>query len=262
MPSLGQELKKIREERGVSLRQISDATHIGMRFLQAIESDSYDALPGGIFTRSFVRKYANYVGLDEGQVLARYDQQVADLGGEAPKTPAPRYEDFEVRNSSGGSLRLVLPVLLLLGILLYFTYQYIQKQAAGSGGPESNPAALAQTPTPPPTATPEAAPSPTPPASPAVSPSPAGALRLQLTARDGACWVKVKADEDEAVTRTLQQGDTADFVASEKLLLHLGNLPAVSVTLNGRPVKLTPTRGRTVVEDMVITKDNYQKFIE
>ena len=88
MPSLGEELRKAREERGITLRTISDATHIGMRFLQAIESDTYNQLPGGIFNRSFVRLFARQVGLDEEQVVARYDQQAAENVAEPQKTSA------------------------------------------------------------------------------------------------------------------------------------------------------------------------------
>ena len=63
--SLGQELKRAREERGVALRDIATSTHIGVRFLQAIEGDDYKILPGGVFNRAFVRKFAKQVGYDE-----------------------------------------------------------------------------------------------------------------------------------------------------------------------------------------------------
>ena len=56
--------------RGVSLEEISAATKISIRFLQAIENEELSKLPGGIFTRSFVRTYARYLGLDEERVLA------------------------------------------------------------------------------------------------------------------------------------------------------------------------------------------------
>jgi len=284
MPSLGQELKQLREDKGISLRQISDATHIGMRFLQAIESDSFDALPGGIFNRSFVRKYAKYIGVDEEQVLARYDHQVAEQPIEQPKTPSLRYEDFENRSSSTGSLKVVIPLLLLLGAGLYFTYRYINTHAAGQTEPQ---AAESATPSPSPAATAspgesgaagEASPSPAAAgagadggASPAAagagaSPSPSTAaaaspLRLRVTATNSSCWINITTDDSKEVKRTLQLGESQEFVASDKIDVHLGNVTAVSATLNGKPMKLTVTRSKTVLED-VITKDNYQKFIQ
>ena len=86
----------MREERSISLHQIADATHIGVRFLQAIENDSYDILPGGIFNRAFVRKFAKYVGMDEEQALALYERQLEELGGEEiPRSNYLRSEEFE-----------------------------------------------------------------------------------------------------------------------------------------------------------------------
>jgi cytoskeleton protein RodZ len=76
MTGFGEHLRREREMRGVSLKEISAATKISIRFLQAIENEELAKLPGGIFTRSFVRTYARYLGLDEERVLA--DCQLAD----------------------------------------------------------------------------------------------------------------------------------------------------------------------------------------
>jgi cytoskeleton protein RodZ len=279
MPSLGQELKQLREDKGISLRQISDATHIGMRFLQAIESDSFDALPGGIFNRSFVRKYAKYIGIDEEQALARYDHQVAEQPIEQPKPSQLRYQDFENRSTSAGSLKVVIPLLLLLGAGLYFTYRYINTHAAGQTEASSE-ATVAPSPMPADGATPsatgegnagEASPSPSAADGTAAAeasgtpgtraPGDVSQLRLQVTATNNSCWINIKMDDTKEVKKTLQLGETQEFVASDKIELHLGNVTAVSAKLNGRPMKLTPTRSKTVIED-VITKDNYQKFVQ
>jgi cytoskeletal protein RodZ len=69
MPTLGEELRQKREQRGVTLAEISEATRIGTRFLKAIETDSFSILPGGIFTRSFIRAYAKYVGMNEDEAI-------------------------------------------------------------------------------------------------------------------------------------------------------------------------------------------------
>src|SRR5439155_841481 len=63
MASFGENLRRERELRGVDLREIANATKISVRFLQALEQDRVDVLPGGIFPRSFVRQYAKYLGL-------------------------------------------------------------------------------------------------------------------------------------------------------------------------------------------------------
>src|SRR6185369_7671648 len=83
MPTLGEELKRRREERDITLADISEATRIGTRFLKAIETDNYSVLPGGIFTRSFIRAYAKQVGMDEDESISLYQQQVTGVTAEA-----------------------------------------------------------------------------------------------------------------------------------------------------------------------------------
>lgn len=58
--------------RGVSLEEISVATRISTRFLQALEADQWDQLPGGVFNRGFIRSVARYLGLDEESLVAEY----------------------------------------------------------------------------------------------------------------------------------------------------------------------------------------------
>lgn len=82
MPTLGEELKRRREERNIALSDISEATRIGIRFLKAIETDSYSVLPGGIFTRSFIRAYAKEVGMSEDEAISLYNQQTAPPAAE------------------------------------------------------------------------------------------------------------------------------------------------------------------------------------
>ncbi|MGH9452701.1 MAG: RodZ domain-containing protein [Terriglobia bacterium] len=72
MGSFGENLRREREMRGVTLKEISDSTKISIRFLECLEGEEFSKLPGGIFTRSFIRCYANYLGLDAEQVLAEY----------------------------------------------------------------------------------------------------------------------------------------------------------------------------------------------
>src|SRR5579863_2566159 len=72
MPSFGENLKREREMRGVSLEEMSETTKISVRLLRALEQDHFAELPGGVFTRSFIRAYAQYLGLDEEHVLSEY----------------------------------------------------------------------------------------------------------------------------------------------------------------------------------------------
>jgi cytoskeleton protein RodZ len=70
--SFGEHLRREREMRGVSLEEISAATRISTRFLEAIEKDQWDQLPGGVFNRGFIRSIARFLGLDEDSLVAEY----------------------------------------------------------------------------------------------------------------------------------------------------------------------------------------------
>ena len=77
MVSIGEELKREREYREISLREISDATKINIRMLEAIEKDNFTALPGGIFNRNFIRAYAQFIGLDPEVMIRKYQVQTS-----------------------------------------------------------------------------------------------------------------------------------------------------------------------------------------
>jgi cytoskeletal protein RodZ len=70
------DLARFRKRAGVSLEQIAQSTKISSRFLQAIEEERFDQLPGGIFSTSYLRQYAAAIGYDEDALLAFYKQKM------------------------------------------------------------------------------------------------------------------------------------------------------------------------------------------
>src|SRR5207302_4476162 len=80
--SFGARLKREREQRGVTLDDIAFSTKIGKRFLTALEEEHFEQLPGGIFSKGFVRAYTCHLGIDEEQAIADY------LSATAPSSPS------------------------------------------------------------------------------------------------------------------------------------------------------------------------------
>ena len=267
MPTLGEELKRLREDKGLSFREVSAATHIGSRFLQAIEADSYSILPGGIFNRGFVRSYARYVGLDEEQALVLYNQQLEAQGGDAPRTTAPSWDGIEENPSSPwGTIALIVIILLVLSAGVYAAYRWFKGEAATSqivGVPPLPTATLTISPTPEMTASPSATVVESSP-SPGITTSSAlpltGNLQVKIQVGENQCWLKVKSDANPAAEGTLNPGDVREFAASEKMVMSFGNAVGITATLNGRPMKLPLTKG--VSSYVVLTKDNYQTFLQ
>src|SRR5688572_4599762 len=77
MASFGEELKRERELRDISLKEISEATKISIRFLEALEQDNYDVLPGGVFNRGFIRAYARFIGVDGEEMVNAYLHEIS-----------------------------------------------------------------------------------------------------------------------------------------------------------------------------------------
>jgi transcriptional regulator with XRE-family HTH domain len=110
--NFGERLKRERELREVTLEEITQATRIGSRFLEALENEDWDKLPGGVFNRGFVRSIAHYLGLDEEAFLGEYDLAHAAHADQMAQKHALKIEDRIPPTP------LWIPVALVLGILL------------------------------------------------------------------------------------------------------------------------------------------------
>ena len=132
MGSFGENLKREREARGITLEEISRQTKIGVRQLKAIEDEQLDQLPGGIFNKSFVRQYARYLGLDEARVISEYLQAVGPIS-DAPLGPVNVVSEEKGLSAGGGYLRLIVTA-VFVGIALvavtYGIYQFTEHRAS------------------------------------------------------------------------------------------------------------------------------------
>jgi len=147
MSAFGENLRREREMRGVSLEEISSATKISIRFLEAIEREDFSKLPGGIFSRSFIRSYARYLGLDEERAVAEY--QLA----------AHPQVDFDLHRMPAGSARASRPpsrtplIATLVAVVLlaggYVLFRYSRRAAEAPAPPPPVPQATVKPPAPP-----------------------------------------------------------------------------------------------------------------
>ncbi len=283
MASFGENLKREREMRGVTLQEISAATKISVRLLEALETENFEQLPGGIFTRSFIRAYAKYLGLDDEQVMAEYHLAVPaksdfDLTRLAVSKPESKRE---------GSHAPVI-ALLLAGVLLvagYFLYRYSRRASEPSvsiptpNPPISTPAPTAPTPeasAPSPAAVPpekspmamtEPGPTTAPvgtttgtttaaPPAPLVIPQLDAGLTLQVAATERS-WVAVDADRKTVLQRVLNPGEVETLKAKDSFDVTTGNALGIVLTLNGETLKPLGRRGE--VKSVHLTRDDVKK---
>lgn len=76
MTSIGETLRRERVRRNLGLGQIASETKISAKLLEAIEAEEFDKLPGGVFARSFVRQYAQVLGLDAAELVSELDRKL------------------------------------------------------------------------------------------------------------------------------------------------------------------------------------------
>ena len=138
MGSFGDRLKKEREQRSITLDDISLSTKIGTRMLRALEEEKFDQLPGGIFNKGFVRAYARHVGLDEEQTLADYmealgeSQMPVSPETEVAAKPEVVAERRPVAHTGAGSATSEIPwgmlaLLLMLVVLAFASWSYYHR---------------------------------------------------------------------------------------------------------------------------------------
>lgn len=216
MATFGENLKHERQLRGIALREVAETTKISVRFLEAIENDRLDLLPGGLFPRSFVRQYASHLGLDAERVVADFLCQLGEP--DQPPVAAPPPPSFSLRRAAFWSL----PLGLLLSLIV------VRQIGAGRSQP-----VVAAAPN---QAAPQSLPTDRvfPPPSSALPPPPAAeGLALGLRARES-CWVEVEADGVKVLAGVLTAGETRKLRAKRELVLSVGNAGGLEVSVNGR----------------------------
>jgi cytoskeletal protein RodZ len=290
-------LKAAREKRGVSLGHISTATKISVAALEALERNDISRLPGGIFSRAFVRSYALQVGLDPEATIGRFVEQFPEVAVPAGHAAAEQQEQEERHDSNQQTaatfVRLIAISVPIVAALLYFgTVARRGSETPGAGTPPVTvdqsppvvPAQPAPTPAPPPPSVPQAT-AQAPPASAASSPAaperaPAAAPSSAAAANTGSvsaalpdpservtvavvatgpCWVSAIVDGERVVSREFQTGERMAFEVGRSVVLTAGDAAALAVTINGEDARPLGTSGQVVT--VRVTPANFKEYL-
>ena len=253
MPNFGANFKKARESKGIPLDRISGETRISTRFLQAIENEDFQLLPGGIFNRGFIRTYAECLGLDPEQAIADYEK-LAEVG--EPSQPVVA-ASAPARKTNQQLYPVAIGALILLIVIFYIVTRdsgTTPETASLPTAPISQSATPATQPAPEPEV---AAAVPEPAASSAPAPS-RDTLTLDVEAKE-TTWIKVMADGKSILPgEILEPGATRRFTAETSIEIAIGNAAGLSLKLNNLPVKSIGGSGQ--VRQLVITPQNLKDF--
>lgn len=123
---VGNILKKAREKRGLDLSQVEKRLKIRKKYLEALEQENWDILPGEVFLRGFLQKYAKFLGLDAQKILELYKRErvIQEKIEEKTSSKIPQPINSPKIVITPRFLAIVFGILVFLGIFGYITYQF------------------------------------------------------------------------------------------------------------------------------------------
>ncbi len=231
-PSFGDELRRERIVREVSLEEISAATKISLRLLSALESGDLAKLPAPVFIRGFIRAYCLHLGLDPVEKINTYLADVRPNAGPPPiaSRPGSGSRFLRGRRSTAGTiLGGVTAVLLLLGwiaspehhrpkVVRPSPLSRIEPVSFKNVAPSNEPTPLIREDAP----APEAAIEKT-------------GVDLVLES-DEPSWIEISADGEKVYGGMMSAGESRTFEAKKTFCVTLGNAGGVRVSVDGRPL--------------------------
>jgi cytoskeleton protein RodZ len=240
MSELGRRLHEAREARGLTPAELEAATRVRQKFILDLESGQFSDLPPAIYVRGQLRTLAAFLGLDPGELIALYEEEVPAV----EPSPPPQILAQPLVPPRRFDPELFVGIVLLVAVVAVLGWvfrSYIQPLADATPTPTLT-LTLQATATPTetllPTATetlPPPSVTPRPTDTPSITPSPTsavGAILLTVTITDTS-WVRVLADGDQVFQGTVQPGESQTWGARQAIAIRVGNAGGVKVTVNG-----------------------------
>jgi transcriptional regulator with XRE-family HTH domain len=217
MNSVGDALRSGRLRRGLKLEEVAAETKVRRHFLEAMENDQFDRLPGNFFALSFLRQYAHTLGLDEDELIRSFQQEFA-MAPEPLPAPAPR------RPTSWPPQALIWLTVGMLALAgLYYSWhtgqgtasRVIENLNSKSGAVRARLPAVAN--------------------DTGAVPGGPRVMRVAFSAIEPV-WMSVSSDGVQTYSGMLEGQQSKELDASRIMRVLVGNAGGLSITLNGKPV--------------------------
>lgn len=277
MQGIGEILRKTREAKGISLEEVSEATKIRRKYLEAIEQEEFQSLPGEVYARGFVTAYLKYLDIKERPDVVEIMQQKPKIQPQEPahvedekekerqtrvsrkaaqehkrkQMPPASFEEKPLSKKSSLIILLsVVAIILLLALQWVYTksqqdqlppdnqVQQGEQQPDQQQEGDGQPQDGDQTQEPPATQQEPAAPV-------------YDGLEMHLEILDvnagstDQCWMQMIVDGQKTEV-TMSEGQTQDLKATDSIQLNLGNAGVVKVTINGQDLGVLGKQGQVV----------------
>ena len=250
MEKIGEALQKARLEKGFTFEQIASDTKIQQRYLEAMEKEEWDVLPGQVYLKSFFKKYCRYLGLSEQSYLVQLMNE-----NKTNVTPKSRPKKVEIVVSPQLKTRMILGI---IAVLLLFTTSYFYKQYlalpdlpnitenTGAHTDASNDLVLPEEDEKEPDTV--------------LEPEVIESMSLALKCVDSQCWVRVRDGENKIIYQgNMVQDQELQFDDLQKFTLRLGNARCIQASINGKEMG---SFDKMVVTKTYILENNEIKEVE
>lgn len=264
MASFGDELRRERELRDISLKEISESTNIPIRFLEALEQNNFSILPGGAYTRGFIRSYAKHIGVNIEETVDAYQLERDRQDGARPGEPKRETEiatGGEKPAKGGPAGLLVGSAVVIAGAIIGLIYWLgaANARTSAEGNETSAHVAALKAKVKKAGALPASPTESSPPASASVAgevvppptsvegPAPAPAVERLVRVRAlETTWVRLTCAGEVQFQGDLWVGSERHFPCREPMLLSAGNGGAIECSVDTAGLQFLGDRGETV----------------
>ncbi len=266
--SLGDFLRRRRQDRDLSLEDVAEKTKIHVRYLTAIEEDKDADLPGQVYKELFLKSYCDFLGVSIDELLLRLPEREPlppeEEGAEPPPpakrpqyspSPAAPSELAAQKNGSGrrflvATLSVLIIVLAIVAVQIYRGELFNEPQLPAPVAPAKKPELKPE---------------------PIIADSSGADTLSSVPARQeminllmvgrGECWIEVSIDGDSSFSEIMKPQDTLWLAMQDSISFKLGRANNVDVWCNALPLALTAADDGTV-RTFTLTRSNYRNFVD
>lgn len=221
--------------KGISLEAAEESTKIRRKYLEAMENDNFDVLPGKVYVKGFIKNYATFLGLNGNSMVSAYEEMV-------PAVPAEKEDERQaekltrIEKPSGRGILKIAAGLVLAGLAFYIYMPSLMGTAKDKMVPDrtENKTTTQEK------ATEEKAQN---------KQTARQGVNMVLNVTDNRSWMYVEVDGKPEFTGFLVSGQMKEFKGNEKIVIKLGNAGVVQVEVNGQKMGVLGNLGQVVTKE-------------
>lgn len=269
MGQIGEILKTARLNKGITIKEAEEETKIRVKYLEALESESFHEIPGMVYVKGFLNNYATFLGLDAQEMVQLFKLSVPqtqedDIIMEPPK-PILEPKKYKKRyRFKPKYFRYLLGFVAILILLLFNSFWHsnnttVNKNQKNSPKVEENKDVTTNSQDANKNATDankqKVEPKQNNTQQPAATQQQITGVHLILNADKGTSWIRVNVDGALAFEGNINQGETKNFDGKDKITIRLGNAGAVNINYNGKSIGYLGEIGKVVDKDFIPTNN-------